>query len=233
MAADWRTAERIGRAVADSELITAVGYHWRYLDTVETARELSRRHAPRLVLGRWLDFTPPAPWWIVAAQSGGQLVEQATHLFDLARVLVGEVETVYATGSRTARTSFPDCDIDDVSTASLVFRCGAVGAISSSCLLHWPHRIGLELVAEGLALELTERELVTHRAGGKTTTQPASVDPFVQEDRDFIDAVQGRANRIRVPYAEALATHRLVTTAAESALRGRPIQLVGEGAAHG
>jgi hypothetical protein len=37
--------------------------------------------------------------------------------------------------------------------------------------------------------------------------------------------VQGKPNRVRAPYAEALETHRLATTVARSAREGRPIDV--------
>ena len=42
---------------------------------------------------------------------------------------------------------------------------------------------------------------------------------------DFIDAVQGQENRIRCPYAEAVATHRLALAIGESARTGQAIAL--------
>lgn len=219
---DLETAERIARAVEQSGLVTAVGYHWRHLDTTERARALLDERPARLALGYWLDMTPPVPWWTVEAKSGGQMVEQTTHIFDLARVLVGEVDTVDAAASRMERSAFPDADICDVSTALLRFASGAVGSISSTCLLPAPHRIGLHLYGEGLALELSETELVVDEGQGRSVLA-AQVDPFAREDRDFVDAVLGRANRIRVPYAEALRTHQLAVTAARSAREGRPL----------
>jgi predicted dehydrogenase len=38
-----------------------------------------------LLTATWLDSTPTAPWWSRRSGSGGQLVEQTTHLVDLAR----------------------------------------------------------------------------------------------------------------------------------------------------
>ena len=96
IAADLETAETIAREVSARRLVTAVGYHWRYLDTTERARELLSANPARLALGYWLDVTPPPTWWVREAQSGGQLVEQTTHLFDLARLLMGEVTRLYA-----------------------------------------------------------------------------------------------------------------------------------------
>jgi predicted dehydrogenase len=224
LAADLATAEGIAAAAAKAGLVTGAGYHWRYLDITDEARERLAANPARLVTGYWLDCTPPPPWWIKEAHSGGQMVEQTTHIFDLARLLVGEVEEVYAIAARTERSDFPECDICESSTAALRFATGSVGSISSTCLLRWPHRIGLHLFCDGMAIELTEFEIMIDVGQGRPV-RAAQGDPFIREDRDFIDAVQGRANRIRAPYAEALKTHRLAIEAARSARERRPIRL--------
>jgi predicted dehydrogenase len=223
IATDLETAERIAAAAAAAGLVTGTGYHWRYLDITEEAQERVAANPARLVTGYWLDFTPPPPWWIKEAHSGGQIVEQTTHIFDLARLLVGEVEEVYAVAARTERADYPECDICESSTAVLRFATGAVGSISSTCLLRWPHRIGLHLFCDGMAIELTEFDIMVDVGQGRPV-RAAQGDPFIREDRDFIDAVQGRANCIRAPYAEALRTHFLATEAARSARERCPIR---------
>jgi predicted dehydrogenase len=224
IAADLHTAEAVARAVANRQLITGVGYHWRYLDITERAHELLSANPARLALGYWLDLTPPPEWWVREAGSGGQMVEQTTHIFDLARLLLGEVERVYAACSRFERPEFPQADIANVSTATLHFASGTLGTIASTCLLHWTHRIGLHLFCEGMAIELSEFELMVDVGQGRPVQQ-AQGDPFVREDRDFINAVQGKPNLIRVPYHEALDTHRLVSAAAQSAREGAVVEL--------
>lgn len=224
LATDWATAQRIGSAVEAKGLTTAVGYHWRYLNTVEQAQELLAKRPARLALGYWLDATPPPHWWRIEAESGGQLVEQTTHIFDLARLLLGEVATVYAAGSRMERAAFPDLDGWDVSVATLKFASGALGTLASTCILDWPHRIGLHLFSEAMAIELSEFEIMVDVGRGRPV-QKAVGDPFVLEDRDFIDAVQGRQNRIRANYREALKTHLLTTTATRAARAGQALDL--------
>lgn len=224
LSVDPLVAEEIARGVAARGLTTAVGYHWRYLDTVAEAQERLAANPARLALGYWLDGTPPPAWWSREGQSGGQMVEQTTHIFDLARHLIGPVDEVTAVGGRLARPAYPDADIDDVSLATLRFASGALGSLASTCLLKWPHRIGLHLFGDGLAIELSEFELMVDVGQGRPVRESQG-DPFVREDRDFIDAVAGRANRIRVPYAEALETHRLVTAAARSAKEGRALRI--------
>ena len=224
LATDLKTAEDIAARVEATGVTTAAGYHWRYLDTTEQVQELLRHNPARLAIGYWLDQTPPPAWWVKQAESGGQMIEQTTHIFDLMRLLVGEVTEVFGVGSRTMRQDFPHADVCDVSTASLRFEDGAVGSVSSTCLLRWPHRIGLHLFAEGLAIELTEFEVITDVGRGRPT-RTAQGDPFVREDRDFIDAVQGKPNRIRSPYREALRTHRITTAVTQSAHERRPVLL--------
>lgn len=224
LATTWATAQSIAAGIAAHNLVTAVGYHWRYLDTTEEAQELLSKKPARLALGYWLDSTPPPAWWSRQEQSGGQMVEQTTHIFDLARVLVGDVTKVYAAGARLDRPAYPAADVLDVTVATLHFASGALGTMTSTCLLNWPHRIGLHLFCEGLAIELSEFELMIDVGQGRPIRR-AEGDPFVREDRAFVDAVQGKANRIRAPYHEALQSFQLTLAANQSAQEGRPLDL--------
>ncbi len=219
LAADLETAEQLAAEIERTGLVTAVGYHWRYLDTVDRARDLLADRPAVMALGAWLDKAPRVDWWARQQQSGGQTVEQATHLFDLARVLVGEVAGGYVLGSRS-----PDGpgDILHACTASLRFDTGAVGTFSNSCLLPRGFRIGLEIAAPGLALCLTEHQLVLSDADGERTIQRRE-DPLLAEDRVFVAAVRGESDSIRAPYAEALRTHRLVTAVAAAAANDAPL----------
>lgn len=225
IAIDLATAEKVAAAIGDAEdLVTATGYHWRNLDTLDQAQRLLRDRPPRLLAGFWLDKVPPPAWWQRRELSGGQVVEQATHAIDLARALAGEVVQVFAADALTPRPDFPGCDVPDVSAATLRFDGGAVGTLASTCLLGWKHRAGVQVFADGLAMELTEEELVVDDGDGPTA-RPARGDAKVRVDRDFIDAVRGRRNAVRVPYQEALRTHRVACALARSADEGRPVEL--------
>ena len=220
IAIDVATAERVAAEVARRGVVTATGYHWRYLDTVERAAELLAANPCRLLLGWWLDKAAGPDWWLRQAGSGGQLVEQTTHLFDLARCLVGEITSVNAQGGRFPRRSDVRAgDVLDVSTATLRFASGAVGSVSSSCLLRRGHRIGLELVCEGLVVGLTETTL-TVDDGYTRQVVTATRDARAAADRDFLAAVAGQPAAIRAPYAEALASHRIALAAATAARDG-------------
>jgi myo-inositol 2-dehydrogenase/D-chiro-inositol 1-dehydrogenase len=220
---DLAVAEVLAKEIDAAGVPTATGYHWRYLDTVEEAVRLLDGRPPRLVAASWLDRTPGTPWWPVRASSGGQLVEQATHLFDLCRLLGGEVDSVSAVAGRSPAGAG---DIDHVAAGTLSFASGAVGSITSTCLLRRGWRMGLEVVADGLVLALTERELVVDD-GTEVRTVPAGVDPMRREDADFVAAVRGEPVRPRVPYGEALRTHRLAVAVARAAATGTVVTVDG------
>ncbi|SDO87771.1 Predicted dehydrogenase [Phyllobacterium sp. YR620] len=210
---DIETAEEVACLVED--LVTAVGYHWRYLDTVEEARDLLIGNPPQLVAGYWLDQTPPPRWWWKQAAAGGQIVEQATHIIDLARYLVGDITEVSGLSNHLERADFPGLDVATASVSSLRFATGAVGTISSTCLLRWGHRIGLHLFADGLAIELSERDIMVDVGAGRPS-RTAGGDPVLLQDRHFIDAVKGRPNNIRCRYRDALQTHRVALAISDS-----------------
>lgn len=225
---DLATAEGIAAAIAEKNLVTAVGYHWRYLDIVDEARSLLAENPAQLLSGYWLDSTPPPQWWWKEDQSGGQMVEQTTHLLDLARFLVGEVTDVYGQAGHKDRPEFPGLDVPTVTTASLTFDSGVIANIASTCLLGWNHRVGLHIFADRLAIELTDRDIMVDVGRGRPV-RGADGDPVWREDRDFIDAVRGGENRIRCPYHDALATHRLALAVVASARSGQPVHLENPG----
>lgn len=221
---DIATAERIASQVEEHHLVTAVGYHWRYLDTVDEARGLLADNPAALVVGHWLDRTPPPQWWWRQDRSGGQVVEQATHIIDLARHLVGEVTEVYGQGTHSPRRNFPGLDIATATAVSLRFATGAVGSLAATCLLDWGHRTGLHLFCNGLAIELSDRELMVDVGRGRPVRQ-AGGDPVEREDRDFVDAVRGLPNRIRCSYGEAFKTHRVALAIAQSVVSRQPVSI--------
>jgi predicted dehydrogenase len=220
LAVEYAVGEAIAKRVAEKSLVTAVGYHLRYMDIVERAQDILRDNPARLALGYWIDGTPGVAWWQKNATSGGQMVEQTTHIFDLARYLVGDVATVYAVGSHIDRPAYPDLDVSDVTTAALTFTSGAIGSLSSTCLLKRGHRVGLHLYGDGLILEINSGDLLIDMGAGQII-EKAQVDPVLREDADFLAAVRGQENRIRSPYAESLKTHRVTTLAAQSVREGK------------
>lgn len=219
-------AEQIAALVEDTGVVTGTGYHWRSLDTTDRAKELLAHAPPLLANGYWLDKRPPAPWWARTDRSGGQVVEQLTHVLDAARYLLGEAVEVYAAGVRRA----PDAaaqdhgDIDDATAATVRFASGAVATLAATSVLAAKHRAALHTVSRGLVLELSEDGLTVFEGPSRTDHAPAE-SPRITVNREFLEAVRGERESTRAPYHEALRTHRLGCAIAESARTGQPVRL--------
>lgn len=223
---DEHVVTGIADAVAAKGVVTAVGHHWRYSAAVERAKRLLGGRPVRLVTGAWLDKVPPVGWWPAREHSGGQIIEQAVHVLDVARLLAGEVSQVCAIADGVPPAVPPDADVDGATVAVLRFRDGAVGTLAATCLLSWKHRAGIEIYADGLALTLTEESLQVTDEHGEQPAQAVLPDQAKRAaDRAFVDAVLGRGQDIRVPYGEALATHRLACAIARSAADGRALTM--------
>jgi myo-inositol 2-dehydrogenase / D-chiro-inositol 1-dehydrogenase len=218
---DCAVADRVAAAVSASGVVTAVGHHWRYSAAVPRAVRLLAGRPVRLAIGTWLDKVPPVDWWVHRGHSGGQVIEQAVHVLDLARMLIGEVAEVCALADGEPPAGFPDADVDGATAAVLRFERGSVGTLAATCQLDWKHRAGLEVYADGIVIALTEDRLQAWNRRGEV--QSHTVDPDEAKraaDRAFIDAVLGAGDDIRAPYHEALRTHRVACAIARSAVDG-------------
>jgi predicted dehydrogenase len=212
LSVDLPTAELVAQRLGGAALVTAVGYKFRALDTLARVRELLVERPPRMVFAAWHDALPPPEWWRQAARGGGQIVEQATHLLDLARVLVGEAEVIAGLGRRWARSDTPGSDVPDVSAAFLHFSTAdgyVPGVVSATCLLRGPQAVHLQLVCQGRVLTVSERSLIVE-TGRDMDRVATHSDPFLAEDRAFVEAVRERnPDRVLCDYADALESHRL------------------------
>ena len=223
LAADLATAERIAESVADKQIVTATGYHWRAMAGVGRAAEILADHPVRLAHASWWDKVPPVSWWLRRDGSGGQIVEQATHLVDLLRLLVGEPVWVAAHASCD-----PDRDpslVDTATAAMLRFDAGAVGTLSSTCLLRRKQAASLSLIGEGVFVEVREADTLISLGD----TVEVMADEGVSKERvdaEFCQAVRsGDPGAVRVPYAEALRTHRVGDAVDRSVRAGAPVEL--------
>ena len=125
-----------------------VGFNYRFLPAIRLARELieSRKlgriyHYRATYLQEWVlpHYHTPMTWRLEKDVAGcGALGDLGTHLIDLGRYLVGEVETVAAmtrifTEHRpTADGSVGTVEIDDAFVASVAFANGAIGTLEAT-----------------------------------------------------------------------------------------------------
>ncbi|MGQ9610503.1 MAG: Gfo/Idh/MocA family protein [bacterium] len=211
--------------VQRSGVITSVGYHWRYQSNAQTALSVLKKEKRILgALGYWMGGMPGTPWWRVHAQSGGQHVEQTTHIFDLCRYLVGsDAQTVHGVAASGTMTDIPNYDIEDMSMVNILFKNGAIANITSACVFNNWGRVHLEVYSRNLVVMVGGPGPLISRSG-----KPEEVEmiPGMDRDRVFIDAVKTKdTSKILSPYADALETFKITAAATKSFQTGKAIDL--------
>jgi len=217
-------AREVTQAIERGGVISSVGYNWRYMEITDKAKEVLGSKKVAFALGRWIGGMPGTSWWRVMAQSGGQMVEQTTHIFDLARYLLGEVKIVYAVASTGLMTEVPNYDVHDASVVNLVFQSGAVANITSSCVVEAGGSAGLDIYTKGLTLKIGDHLEIIQK--GRTEIIQNTNNPYLDEDRTFLEAVRsGDSSGIRSSYADATKTLEVTLAANRSIREGKPIKL--------
>lgn len=207
---------RLAEAIERAGLPVAVGYHLRALDFMGELQQRLAERPPRMMVARWLGPTPPPAWWSRVAQGGGQVVEQATHLYDLARYLMGEATVVGAASVRTADDTAPERDVADAAAAVLRFATGAVGSFASAHRLV-AGEIEVEFVSDGLLTTLRKDRdggqgdwHVEFNDGREMLSLRSEQDPYGIQAAAFLDALDARDPALILStYADALKTDRL------------------------
>lgn len=111
---------------------TQVGFMFRFGEAVEQFKTLQARGetaAIGLMSARYFCNALHAPWWRMQDKSGGQIVEQVIHMFDLIRYLMGDPVSIYSRQVNLFHRNVPDYTIEDVSTIVVHFAQGAMGVV--------------------------------------------------------------------------------------------------------
>ncbi len=218
---------RVAGSVERAGLVVAVGYHLRGLEALPEVRRRFAARPPRMVVARWLDSTPPPAWWGRLDEGGGQVVEQATHLYDLARHLVGEATVIGAVSTHDPAASPPAVDVVDATAALLRFEHGAIGSFANTRRLA-SAVIEIEFVSDDLLTTIGRAPdtgpsgwAIRFDDGAAVEVVSPGGDPYEVQAAAFLDAVvAGDPGLVLASYGDALLTDRL--TRAVVAATGAP-----------
>ncbi|MEF8851686.1 MAG: Gfo/Idh/MocA family oxidoreductase [Haloarculaceae archaeon] len=221
-----RKAREVREAVEESGVVAQVGYNWRYSPGLDRAHELLDGRDVGYVEGYWWGGVPGGEghWWRHADRSGGQTVEQATHIFDAVRSLAGEVERVTAAGSHRLVDAV---DFPDATSATMTHENGAVSHVSTTCATD-DGKTGLEVVADGATLTVAQ-DAVAGTVDGESVDETFESDPYRGEVEAFLDAVEtGDDASVRSTYADATRSLALTLAVNESVESGTPVRPGGD-----
>jgi predicted dehydrogenase len=217
---DLAYARRTAGLISSKGVINSVGYMCRYLDVVEEARRLIGESPVVAMRGFYFGPLPPTDWWRRAELSGGQIVEQATHVADLMRYLAGEVESVSGIGYRGAMPEVDGYNIHDATSVNLCFRNGTIANLTTACTLRNQYCPGLEIITLGcrIWLDLPPQPVKLIQLDGVNRQFAPEQDRFIGESQAFIQAIIHKdQSLIRSDYLDAVQTLQL-TLAAQTAV---------------
>lgn len=227
-------ANQINDQVRKAGLITAVGFQCRYSNLVEPNIRFIKEKEVIFIDCIRIGGVPGAPWWKKRSTSGGQIVEQTIHQFDIIRYVFGEPDTVFTMGTKGFVTDIEGYDTEDLSTTVVRFKNGALATISTGCYATSGDAADSKIVfssrdARAELRILTDLKIFgcdnpnSESAGdesqgfvikGDGALSASQTDGIVYKeegdagilcDRTFIDAVlTGDASKIRSPYEDAV-----------------------------
>ncbi len=217
---------KVAKEAKKKNIITAVGYQRRYWDLAEIAKKVIKNKEIVFVWGYWIGDIPSPFWWKDKKLCGGQIVEQTTHIYDYLRFLIGEVDEVYAISYKGAlKKEIKDFTLEDASIATLKFKNGTIGEITSSCIISQGFKEGISIFSKDFYLICEGSKLIIHEQF-RTIEEKSKLDPMRAEDEIFIQSLKtSNPALIKCDYDEGLKTLNLTLKVEESLKQGKPVKV--------
>lgn len=252
LALDLNLARRIRDAAEEKNLITASGFQCRYSKLVAPNVEFCRNNEIVFIDCTRIGGVPGVFWWKDKDLSGGQIVEQTIHQFDIIRYVFGEPEEVCTYGTRGFVKGIPDYNTDDCSVTIVKFQNGTIGTISTGDYAKTGNSFDSKIIFSAADKRAELKILGTFEVFGEKPAEPApEKDGFVIKgdgalgeatgdsilyreegdagilcDRTFIEAViSGDGSKIRSPYRDAFKSVAFTMACNESMATGKPVKV--------
>ena len=211
--------ESVGKAGVKSQ----VGFMSRFGDAVVKVKEMvdSNEAGPiGLMVGKYMCNSLHSPWWREKSKSGGQIVEQIIHTYDVIRYFMGEAESVYCSSDNIFHKGVERYTSEDVSGTVITFKGGAIATVSgANGAIPGQWLSQYELVAKNITVNFASANYATLF---KTDVSPAKkieirgdTDNMLAETLDLISAVE-TDGETRIPMIEGAKSLELVLAASKS-----------------
>lgn len=209
---DLITARKIEEVLRKSNVLNSVGFMWRNSRIADRAKELIQGHTICLMRSVFLCNVTSNPnladWFSLKERSGGPLLDQAIHLFDVSRYLLGDILSVQTFSNNLIVPKSEKVTIEDSHSLNLQFTSGVVG----NHLHCWSYQgaaiARIELYGQELSLVL---DYIANSIYGKVedvkVNEKMDDNSYITELERFLDAVQQKEQSIlRSSYKDAVKT---------------------------
>jgi predicted dehydrogenase len=209
--------------VKEAEVISQVGYHYRFAAGIQRLKELidnGQAGKQALLQGHYFCNSLHSNWWRQQELSGGQIYEQIIHLYDLALFLFGDYQSAEGILTNVCHRETEGYTIEDNSLSLIHFKSGALGSIAgSNCAVPGSWNKELTVICENLTVnfENIEKSVFKYHQGAEVEREvfDSDQDLYYLENRDFIDAVLEN-REARVPISEGLKAIKLISEIKEN-----------------
>lgn len=192
---DLDVAREIDHELSKHDACVQVGYPFR---TMPVVSRLTGMIADDTIYSGFSFYGCPSSidmglrdWIYEKDLSGGGLLDQATHVLDLMRLFIGEVESVQGFGTNPFREKSPGYTIEEVISLNFKFAHGAVGSHVHSWLADgWRVELALSGQKRFYRLDLLEGVLIVLEDGNTHTYRQDRGQSYAYENARFLEMVE-------------------------------------------
>ncbi len=213
-------------AVQAGGVKSQIGYHMRFGGAVKRLKELvdnGTAGRPTLYSANYECNSLHTPWWIDVEKSGGQILEQIIHLYDMALYTMGDASKVVGFVENLCHKDVPDYTVEDTSAVSVQFRSGALGTITgSNCAIPGQWNGHFRIVFENLVADFFDHDhgkITFTKEDNREEILDFKTDVTFAEDEYFMAVVRGEKPEI-TPITDGFKGLALVAAATESSREG-------------
>lgn len=189
-------AKEMKDAIKQSGVISQIGFHNRYGSAVKKLKAMvndGTAGKPVLFDGIFATNSLHAPWWIQKDKCGGQVFEQAIHIYDMAMNLFGAPKCLTGFMGNICHTDVENYTIEDVSAATVKFNTGAIASVcATNCAIPNDGIVKYMAVFENVTvtfIDCNNAEFIYTNGEVRKENFNQKVDVYFAEVREFVDCL--------------------------------------------
>lgn len=231
IALDTKRGQSMVQAAQEAGIKTHVGFHMRYGTAVQKLKEMidsGKAGRPVLFNGRYQCNSLHSTWWRDVDKCGGQIFEQAIHIYDMCRFMFGNPAAISGLMGNVCHAAVPGYTVEDVSATITSFSTGAIASITATnCGVPGRWDGYFDIFYENVSVffkNQEEAEFHYIKDGSETVEMFSETsNPYLMADEDFIDIIKND-KECSVSIEEGLKSLYYVESAVTSAkLNGKKV----------
>lgn len=189
---------RMVKAAEESGIITMTGFHMRHGQAVKKLKELieeGKAGKPVLFHGDYFCNSLHTPWWRNVDLCGGQIFEQAIHVYDMCRNFMGDPKYAVGLMNNICHNHISSYTVEDVCASLAGFTTGAVASITSNnCEVPGKWIGSFKIVYEKITAEFEDynHAVFTYTAGEPVRSEviESEEDVYLAEVKEFVACIE-------------------------------------------